>query len=64
MVGLMKMLGGMLVLGRIAATNVTANHALSEVHPGVPNFKAFFAALAAWSDLTNFFDMRTAGRLC
>ena len=38
----MKVLGGVLVLGRIAATNVTAFQAEPQMHPCVSGFDALF----------------------
>jgi hypothetical protein len=38
-----EMLGGVLVLGRIAATNVSANHAQAEMNPRIPKLHALFA---------------------
>jgi hypothetical protein len=53
MFGLMKMLGGMFVLGRIAASNMSASQALAQMHPGIAHFQALFAALAAGLYLPN-----------
>jgi len=39
----MKMLGRMLVLGRIAAANLPANHAKPQMHPGVAHLYTLFA---------------------
>jgi hypothetical protein len=43
MVEVAIMFGGMLILRRIAATDVAAGHAHAEVNPGVAEFYAFFA---------------------
>jgi hypothetical protein len=43
--GAMEMLGGMLIFGGVAATDVAALHAQAEVHPGVAHFQALFATL-------------------
>ena len=40
-----EMLGGVRVLRRIAAADVPALEARSQVHPAVPSFEAFFAAI-------------------
>jgi hypothetical protein len=40
---MMKMLGGVLVLRRVAATDVAAGHAQAQMNPRVANFYAFFA---------------------
>ncbi len=39
----MKMLGGMFIFGRIAASHMTALQAHSQVYPSVSNFDAVFA---------------------
>jgi hypothetical protein len=39
---LVKMLGGMLVLRRIAAADSAAHHAHPQMNPGVADFYAFF----------------------
>jgi len=54
MLGSAEMLGGVLVLGGIAAAYVAALTANPQVHPCVARFQALFAALAAWPDA---FDM-------
>jgi hypothetical protein len=41
--GLVKMFGGVLVLGRIAATHVSAYHAQAQVNPSVAEFYALRA---------------------
>ena len=43
MLTVMKMFGRMLVLGRIAATNIAALQAKSKMDPGVSEFDAFLA---------------------
>jgi hypothetical protein len=60
MLGLMKVLGGMLVLGRITTADVSADKALPQVHPSVTHFEAFFAARAAGRDIADFFEVRTS----
>jgi hypothetical protein len=45
MLGPVKMLGGVLVLGRITTSDVAANHAQSKMHPPIAHFQALFAAL-------------------
>ena len=47
--GLMEVLGGVLVLGGIAAAHVAADEAFAQVHPGVAHLQAFLAAFAARS---------------
>src|SRR5580698_3645868 len=58
--GLMKMLGSMLVLGGVTAAHVAANEALPQMHPGVAHFQTLFATLAAGRYLPNFFHVRTS----
>jgi hypothetical protein len=55
MLSLMKVFGCVLVLGRIAAADVAADEALSQVDPGIARLQAFLAALAARLDVANFF---------
>jgi hypothetical protein len=50
MVASVKVLGGMFVLGRIAAANVAALKAQPEVQPGVAHCETFLAACAAGRD--------------
>jgi hypothetical protein len=42
---LMEMFRGVLVFGIIAATNVTARFAQSQMNPAVARFQTFFAAV-------------------
>jgi hypothetical protein len=51
--GFMKVLGGVLVFGRIAAADVAAFQTQAQVHPGVSHFEAFFAATSAGSDFAH-----------
>jgi hypothetical protein len=41
----MKMLCGVLIFRLIAAPDVTAFHAETEMHPGIAGFQAFLAAV-------------------
>jgi hypothetical protein len=59
MLSLMKMFGGVLVLGRIAAADVTADEALSQVDPRIAHLQALLAAFAAGLNLANFFYVWT-----
>jgi len=43
-----EMLGGVLVFGGVAASDVAALHAQAEMHPGVAHFQALFATLGVW----------------
>ena len=59
MFGFMKMLRGVFVFGRIAAANVSANHAEPQVNPRIAGFEALFAAICMWLDVLNLIHMRT-----
>jgi hypothetical protein len=61
MLGAMKVLGGVLVLGRIAAANVAALHAKAKVNPSVTHFQTLFAAGGVRRDFMDLREMR-AGR--
>jgi hypothetical protein len=47
----------MFVLGRIATAHVAADQALAQVYPGIAHLQAFFAALCAGLDFSDFSDM-------
>jgi hypothetical protein len=53
--GTMKVFGGVLIFRLIAATDVTATHAESQVNPGVAHFQTFLAAIG--SARFNIFDL-------
>jgi len=55
MLGLIKVFGGMLVLGRIAAADVAARETFPEMDPGVAHLQAFLATFTARRYLTDFF---------
>jgi hypothetical protein len=59
--GLVKMLGSVLVLRRVTASDVSANQALPEMHPGIAHFQTLFAALAAGGYLADFLHMSATG---
>jgi hypothetical protein len=50
MVGAVEVLGGVLVLGGVAATNVPTNEADPQMHPGVSTCQAFLTAMRAGCD--------------
>src|SRR5579872_7073866 len=54
MLGLVEVFGGMLVLRRIAAAHVPAAETFPQMDPGVAHLEAFFAALAAGFNFSNF----------
>ena len=53
MLGVMEVFGGVLVLGGIAATDVPAGKAFSQVDPGIAHLQTFFAASSAGCHWTN-----------
>jgi hypothetical protein len=57
----MKMLGGVLVFGGIAAADVAAFAAKTEMHPGVAHLEAFFATPAVRLDV---FDLALMSAGC
>jgi hypothetical protein len=52
-----KMLGGVLVLGAVAAADVAAFQAKAQMDPGIAHFEAFLATRAAGFDLANGTEM-------
>src|SRR6201993_4113874 len=60
MTGLVKMLGRVLVLGRIAAADMATLETQPQVHPGVVHFEALLAALAARFHLFDVLLMSTS----
>jgi hypothetical protein len=59
MLGGMKVLGRVAILGRIAAADVAANRAQPEVYPGIAHFYAFRAFVRAGSPYLDLIGMRT-----
>jgi hypothetical protein len=57
--GLVKMLSGMLVLGGVATTHVAAFETQSQVNPSVAHLEAFLAAFTSGGDLLDVFLMST-----
>jgi hypothetical protein len=60
MLGAMEVLGGVLVFGGVAASDVAALHAQTKMHPGVAHFQALFAALGVWRNFVNVAQMRAS----
>jgi hypothetical protein len=50
-------LGGVRVLGAVAASNMATGLAHSKVHPGVTELKAFLASVAARLDVSHLAEM-------
>src|ERR1700726_2458519 len=57
-----KMLSGVFVFGGIATSDVAADQAHPQVDPLVTRLQTFLAAICAWLDFLNFFDVRTCFR--
>jgi hypothetical protein len=55
----MEVLGGVLVLGRIATTHVAADQALAQVHPRLAHLQALLAPFGAWLDVVDLVEVRT-----
>jgi hypothetical protein len=60
MLGLVKVLGGVFIFGRVTATDVTADETFPQVNPGIAHLEALLAALAAGRDLADLFDVGTS----
>jgi hypothetical protein len=54
-----KMLGGMFVLGTVAATDMSARQTQPQMNPTVAHLQALFAALGLGFDGTNLIGMGT-----
>jgi hypothetical protein len=59
MLGLVKVLGGVFVLGGIAAPDVTADKTFPQVDPGIAHLEALLAALATRLHLVDLFYVWT-----
>jgi hypothetical protein len=59
MFGLVKVLGGVFVLRRIAAADVAAGEAQAQVDPGVAHLQTFFAAFGLRFYVVNLVEVRT-----
>jgi hypothetical protein len=55
----MKMLGGMLIPRRIAASDLPANHAQTQMHPGIANLQTFLATFGMRLYILNLIHVRT-----
>jgi hypothetical protein len=56
-----EVLGGVLVLGRIAAAHVSAGQAKTQMDPVIADLQAIFAAVGGWFDLVNLVEMSALG---
>lgn len=52
-----EMLGGVLVFGGVAAANVAASEAETQVDPGIAHFEALFAAFGFWFYIFDLIEM-------
>ena len=57
----MKVLGGMLIGGTVAASDVAAGETESQMHPSRSDFQAILAALGGWGDLLDPIEMFAHG---
>jgi hypothetical protein len=57
MLGRVKMLRGVFVLGGIAAAHVPAAQTQPKVHPTVAHLQAFFAAFGSWLHALDLIEM-------
>jgi hypothetical protein len=55
---------GVLILGRIAATDVAADHAQPQVNPSIAVFQAFFTAAGFWCYVSNLAGVRAVFHFC
>jgi hypothetical protein len=58
MFGLMKVFGGVSVLGRIAAAHVPAYHAEAQMNPLIARLQALFTTVCVWPDILDLIQMR------
>jgi hypothetical protein len=61
MLGVVKMLGGVLVLRRIAAPDVAANEAQAQMHPGVAHLQALLATVGVRLHVFDLVEMCAFG---
>ena len=55
----MEMFGSVRVFRRVAAANMPANKAFTQVYPRVTNFQAILAAISTGCDIPDLIEMRT-----
>ena len=55
----MKMFGRMLILRRVAATDMPTLKAETQMHPGIPYFQAILASIGAWGYVSNLVEVCT-----
>ena len=59
MVGRVEMLGGVLVLRIVTATDMSTGETEAQVHPGITHFQAFLAPIGARRDVTYLVEVAT-----
>jgi hypothetical protein len=59
MVAGVEMLGGVLVLRRVAAANVTTRKTEAQMHPAISDFQTVLTSIGAGCDLTYLIKMCT-----
>jgi hypothetical protein len=59
MLGPVKMLGGMLVLRRIATADMPTDQAEAKMNPSISHFQALFATLRVWLDVLDLIQVFT-----
>jgi hypothetical protein len=61
MLGVMKVLGGVLADRRVAAAYMSADEAEAEVYPPLADLEALFTAVGVWFDVADFIEVSTLG---
>jgi hypothetical protein len=59
MMARLKVLSGMLIFRRIAASNMAAGKTHSQMNPGITCLQTLFAAIRAWRDVPSLIEMCT-----
>ncbi len=59
MIGRVEMLGGVLVLGIVAAADMTTDETDTQMHPGIPDFQTILTAICTRGDLSYLVKMTT-----
>jgi hypothetical protein len=55
----MKMFGSVLILRRVAATDMPTLKAETQMHPGIAYFQAVLASMSAWGYVANLIEVCT-----
>jgi hypothetical protein len=58
-----KMLGGVLILGGVAAADVSAGQTEPQVDPGVAHFQTLLAAVGMRLDIVDLVEMSALGHI-